>query len=184
MQIHFDHSGFDTLGKAFFAAGKSYRQHVIDTMDQAGPELVIALMNETPVGATGKLRQSTGYEVIDMGDIIMLEVSQPAKSRYFGFASRLVYRPMVAFGRKPGRMPPYQALMDWVRIVLMVPQNKAKHVAFNIARSISRKGTLQHYNKETPHTQRAINRNEHIFLQVAEQIKARITVTLYDFRSP
>jgi hypothetical protein len=50
------------------------------------------------------------------------------------------YPAVMEFGRQPGRMPPPEALERWVHLKLGVPADKAPGVAFQVARSIGRKG--------------------------------------------
>ncbi len=52
-----------------------------------------------------------------------------------------LYGPAVEEGRRPGRMPPPEALEGWVRSKLRVPRDQVPRVAFLIARKIGRKGT-------------------------------------------
>lgn len=87
----------------------------------------------TPVGignsATGHLRVSIASEVRGTGADIHGEVFTPA---LHGMA--------VEFGTRP-HFPPPEALHDWVRLKLGVPQDEVKSVAYLVARKIARRGT-------------------------------------------
>lgn len=51
-----------------------------------------------------------------------------------------IYPVIMEFGRKPGKMPPPQALERWVHIKLGVPVEDAPGVAFQVARRIGARG--------------------------------------------
>lgn len=51
------------------------------------------------------------------------------------------YGAAVETGRKPGRMPPPDALEGWVQRIMGVPPEDAPDVAFLLARKIGREGT-------------------------------------------
>lgn len=56
-------------------------------------------------------------------------------------AKKEVYPAVMEFGRKPGaKMPPPSALERWVHLVLKVPTERARGVAFVVARAIGRRG--------------------------------------------
>jgi hypothetical protein len=56
-------------------------------------------------------------------------------------AAPLVHMPALEFGRRPGRMPPPQALEGWVRRKMGVSGRDVRRVAFLVARRIGRRGT-------------------------------------------
>lgn len=56
------------------------------------------------------------------------------------------YAAAVEYGRKPGKMPPVDAIELWVRRKLQISDDKrARSVAFVIARAIGRRGTVGRY---------------------------------------
>lgn len=54
------------------------------------------------------------------------------------------YTEQLVFGRKPGKIPPAKALEQWAMIKLGVSQDKARSVAFAIAKKIAKEGTELH----------------------------------------
>lgn len=85
-----------------------------------------------PVGVSGRLRQSLGYEVSGGGSAITGWVGSTMKDE--------VYPSVMEVGRRPGSMPPPSALERWVHLVLGVPEKEITAVAFLVARSIQRRG--------------------------------------------
>lgn len=85
-----------------------------------------------PVGVSGRLRQSIGYQVSGAGSAITGWVGSTMKDE--------VYPSVMELGRRPGTMPPPSALERWVHLVLGVPENEVAGVAFLVARSIMRRG--------------------------------------------
>jgi hypothetical protein len=85
----------------------------------------------TPQGVSGRLRGSIYAKTKGFGSAVIGEV---------GSSLREPYPAVMEFGRKPGKMPPPGALDRWVHIKLGVPTPLVKSVAFQVARSIGRKG--------------------------------------------
>ena len=83
----------------------------------------------TPVGATGNLKSRI------FGEARL----QPRPIVLWGTPE--VYGPVVEEGRRPGSVPPPEALRPWVERKLGVPSSESKGVAFLIARAIGRRGT-------------------------------------------
>ena len=126
---------FEALSKKF--AGS--RGHMLVAMNQAlrraGQMLTPKLKDKTPVGATGKLRSSTVFQVLGKAEDMSVEIRQSASSSK-GFA----YGVAVRHGTKP-HFPPIDALVPWVRKVLGIGPERVRQVAFLVARKISREGT-------------------------------------------
>ena len=62
-----------------------------------------------------------------------------------------------AEGRKAGKMPPYNAILEWIRVKKILPRPDAdgnlpteKQLAFLIQRTIGEKGTIKRFNYEKP----------------------------------
>ena len=56
-------------------------------------------------------------------------------------ASQQPYALIVEIGRQPGKMPPHEPIVAWVRAKLGVDDDQADSVAFLIRRKIAREGT-------------------------------------------
>jgi hypothetical protein len=98
---------------------------------------VVTLTNNikplVPVGVSGNLRNSIGYEIIDnIGSQIVGKVGSSLKAEE--------YPATMEYGRKPGSFPPVDSLVRWVRLKLGVPESEARGVAFTVARKIARSG--------------------------------------------
>ena len=108
-----------------------------------GQLLVPKVKEATPVGASGKLRGRTFFEIKGKGADMEMKIIQPAKSDKGYF-----YGGAVRGGTRP-HFPPPSALYDWVVKKLGIPMPAAKGVAFLIARKISKVGTKpQKYARE------------------------------------
>ena len=107
-------------------------KHLTHAMTQSVVSLESAIKPLVPV-FRGRLRGSIGSQVIQDTGSVVGKVGSTLKSEE--------YPVVIEFGRRPGaKMPPPSALERWVHLVLGVPDNKAASVAFNVARSIARKG--------------------------------------------
>ncbi len=51
-----------------------------------------------------------------------------------------VYAPNIEYGRKPGRMPPVQAIRQWLQKKFSLPYRQAKKLAYPVARKIAQRG--------------------------------------------
>ena len=59
--------------------------------------------------------------------------------------SHVEYADVIEYGRRPGRPPPYTALILWVRRKLGIPREQAPRVAYLVARAIGRRGLPGRY---------------------------------------
>ena len=123
-----------TLGKKMDrAAGVSNKEmrRAVSLLATVAWEQIVQL---TPVGATGQTRG--GYAVEGPrrvgGQLGRWEAAVVNPVFQHDFAES---------GRRPGRMPPPQALEAWVGTKLGIPVNQRKGVAFLVARAIGRRGT-------------------------------------------
>ena len=135
--------GFDSIGNILGNLGDLISRDVIEKeLKSLGRDLVIALRRNTPIGASRRLIDSTGFSVFegissDGKPNLTLELRQGATNRFTGFKYQIAVRK----GRKAGKPPPSTALEDWVVKKLGVTVELSPEVAFRIARSIGFKGT-------------------------------------------
>ena len=110
-----------------------YRNIMRQEYRRAVTELVIVgetiVSENTPVGVTGQLRAGVTGKVITHNLGVVIETGPGAK-----------YVDAVEGGRSPGRFPPVDAIMLWVKRKLRVPPGKLKSVAFLVGRKIAKKG--------------------------------------------
>lgn len=87
-------------------------------------------------------RSTTGWSGVLKGGYAT-EVRGRNTSRPVGIiANPIIYHDAVEDGRRPGKMPPVEALIPWVGSKLGVPPGPARRsVAFLIARKIGARGT-------------------------------------------
>ncbi len=116
-------------GKLFEDPETVIRRHLEEALTEVAAFGEREIRKRTPAGATGNLHSRILGEV---------RVSpQPAVL----WGTPAAYGPAVEEGRRPGRMPPPEALVSWVEEVLNVPREKSRGVAFVVARAIGRRGT-------------------------------------------
>ena len=51
-----------------------------------------------------------------------------------------VYAPNIEYGRKPGRMPPVQAIRQWLQKKFSLPYRQARKLAYPVAKKIAQRG--------------------------------------------
>lgn len=108
-------------------------RHLTTAMNQSVLTLVAEVRPLVPVGVSARLRNSIASEVRNEGRLsIVGVVGSTLKDE--------VYPAVMEFGRKPGRMPPPDALERWVHLKLRVPAEEARGVAFLVARKIGAHG--------------------------------------------
>lgn len=130
LTLEIDVSEIEELNKQF----PEYQDIVLDESEVAMVSSLFMfqelIQGNTPVGATGNLRQD-------------FQASKPitrGQSIEGSAVSSLVYGLPIERGRTPGgKMPPIDAIEFWVRRKLGVTKN-SRGVAFVIARSIAKKG--------------------------------------------
>lgn len=89
-----------------------------------------AIVPLTPVGVTGMTRKGVQTMVTGTWASMLGRVFNP-----------VAHAMAVETGRKPGKQPPTERLLLWVRRKLGVSDKQARSVAFLVARKIGRKGT-------------------------------------------
>lgn len=105
---------------------RQMRRLVAKTVTTAESEVV----PRTPVGATQTLR--AGYAT---------DGPRGGRGRWrAALVNPTVYHDIREDGRRPGRMPPVDALIPWVGTVLGVPIEDRRSVAYVVARAIGRRG--------------------------------------------
>lgn len=87
--------------------------------------------------ATGQLRASGRAQAVE-GDPDAVDVGFFSDNTQGGYAA------YVEYGRKSGKMPPVDYLIQWVRKKLRLPEKEARARGWAMARSIARKGTQPH----------------------------------------
>ncbi len=142
---------------------------MLKTLRRIGKLLVPEVKDETPEGATSKLKRSTTFQVMGRAEDMWMEVRQSAFSPG-GFP----YGVAVRKGTKP-HFPPIAALIPWVRRKLGIGDEKqARTVAFLIARKISKVGT-----KANPYHERVFRSNVGNIRRIADEemvnVAARIS---------
>ncbi len=113
--------------------------------------------------ASGKLASSVEAEVKRFGDTfkVILHLED--------------YWKWLENGRPPGKMPPVQSILEWVKVKPVLPTNKItqEQLAFLIARKIGREGTkAKHYLKDS------LNKQDNITERIAEAFREDIRETL------
>lgn len=131
-----------------------------EALRRVGRILVPALKAETPVGATGHLRNYTVSQVMGMKEDMRLEIRQSAHSE-----SGFFYGVAVRQGTRP-HFPPPRALVPWVmRKLGITGEKEALSVAYAIAVKISRVGT-----KANPYHVRVMEAQQPFLVQTMIQI--------------
>ena len=90
---------------------------------------------EAPVGVTSNLRNSISVTPIGLEGTAATHIYRGA------VVSDVIHAGPVEDGRQAGRWPPVDALIRWVQVKLQVAQERARGVAFLVARKIGTKGT-------------------------------------------
>ena len=127
--IRLDLSEVEDLARAFDELPKKLARGINRAMHKAVTVVQGRVVVHTPV-FLGNLRGS-----------IFTQVKGTPINVIGTVATNLVYGAPVEFGRRPGRMPPVDALEMWVRRQLGVSGDEARSVAFVVARAIGRRGT-------------------------------------------
>ena len=126
--------GLEELQAAFARAPETAAKHTKTAMLKSVKDIESAWKHgEIPRGATGGYAHSIFSKVERSGPNIIGRVGSNIKKPY-------PYPLVIEYGRKAGKMPPPKALERWVHLVLKVPTDKAKGVAFLVARAIGKRG--------------------------------------------
>lgn len=107
-------------------------KHLLRAMHESVVTLEAYATSYAPV-FMGRLRNSLASEVKHLGTgTIVGRVGTSLTSE--------VYPLVMEYGRKPGRMPPPQALERWVQLKFGVSGAEMKRAAYNVARKIAARG--------------------------------------------
>lgn len=116
----------------FDKADELTRKHVTDAMQKSVVTVVSEVRPLTPVGVSGRLRNSIGSQVEVSQSTVIGRVGSSLKSEE--------YPAVMELGRRPGSFPPVTALERWVHLKLGVPADQQHAVAFVVARAIAARG--------------------------------------------
>lgn len=136
-------SQFDSI------ANRHLRRAMQESLITIGSEVVPLV----PVGVSARLKNS-------MGSVITETAPTMLTGKYGSSLKDEVYPQVMEFGRKPGSMPPPEALLRWVHLKIKPGEANEMQVAFLIARKIGKFGIKGHFFMKTGF----------------EKAKARITV--------
>lgn len=120
-----------------------------------------AVVVETPSN-TGALRAATTTDIVSSPVSLVGSVMNP-----------LIYAWPVERGRRPGKMPPVQAIELWVIRKLGVSPAESRGVAYLIARAIGKRGT-KGAGMFWKGFQNALPRVEHLWEMLPENIVKRL----------
>jgi hypothetical protein len=136
--------------------------------------LLETVSRNTPVGATGNLATQINATITRTQTEVILAIHQSARSvAGIPYVKAVSGMDRQGGGRKPGKMPPYMDLADWVRIKLRVPDKQIKRVAWLIARSIGVKGT-----RGNPYYLKVVQESAPLIQETADRIGQEIAVRL------
>ncbi len=138
IRFEFQVKGLEKLKAQPIRFEKAYQEAGRETMIQATAVLArsIVLRFERPAGGlppainTGQLRNSVAWRVPTI----------EGQTIEGGVGTNVAYALPIEFGSRP-HWPPRDPIELWVRRKLQVPANRARAVAFLIARKIARRGT-------------------------------------------
>ena len=125
--------GLEELQAAFKRAPQAAEKHSKKALYKSVTTIEAAWKPNIPRGATGGYKSSIYTKIEGSGPNITGRVGSNIKSPF-------PYPLVVEYGRKAGKMPPPSALERWVHLVLKGPTDRAKGVAFLVARAIGKRG--------------------------------------------
>ncbi len=168
MKIEFEAEGFDEIGDRLKGAGTHTRITLNEGLRAIGHLVTPILKRNTPRGVTGNLRSKTRFQIIGGPGFQELQIRQGSKS-----SSGFFYGRVVRGGRRPGRMPPVTALIPWVIGKLGVSTDRARSVAFLVARKIGQKGI-----KARPYHKEALQQSQAGIRRIVEQMGVKVVAYL------
>lgn len=119
------------VGERMDAGARAAKRSLTSVITEVVTLAVSEIQPRTPVGWSGVARSSWQHEV-------RRALTASPKGVVTNAAAHL---PFVEEGRRPGKMPPVEALIPWVGSKLGVPPERRPAVAFLVARKIGRTGT-------------------------------------------
>ena len=163
----------------------SVYQTIIDIFDEVVGDLK-ASAEEKGLDASGNLIASIRFEPKILGEVFQFKLLLPD------------YYKWVDEGRKKGKFPPINAILDWMRSKGIVPRNtkgkrlkttknSLKSLAFVIARGIAKKGTIKRFGHNGSNFYKEVIPNEKDFVKsiikrVAVAAKKDILVEIKAFK--
>ena len=127
--LDIDLSGIDETAANIDGLPADLEMNLTITMNKSLSLLQAEVSARTPVDRD-KLRDGINYQFISPFPELVGSVGSGAAE----------YAPAIEHGRKPGRMPPVDAIKFWVIRKLQIPEEKAEGVAWAIAKSIAKRG--------------------------------------------
>lgn len=156
--------GLDKLFKQLEHSGKEVQDAVLKGFSAFGSNVIADaqtnLRHNTSV-VTGLLRQSGRVQKVNDGKAVDIGFFDTT-NRNSGYA---LY---VEHGRRSGKFPPVDEIVQWVRKKFRLDERAARSVGFLIARDIARHGTTPH-----PFFQPAVNKNISSLSEVIRKILQR-----------
>lgn len=157
--------GLDKVLKGFDKADKEVRKAAMHGLTKGGMNIIAdAQVNLRENGSvvTGLLRQSGRVQKVDDTnlDVGFFDTT----NQHSGYA---LY---VEYGRRAGKFPPLDELIQWARKKFRLSEKDAKSVGFLVARKIARDGSVPH-----PFFQPAVKKNERSILKAVEDAVRRKT---------
>lgn len=151
--------------QALKTVNEGYQVAFRQILNEEAKTLVDTLKAKSPVGATGQLKN--GWKIVParrQRNQLTVQVSVDNTSQ--NSINRIA-------GRPPGRMPPSNALVPWVRAKLGISGSRARGVAYVIARAIGKRGTKRYQSGENV---LGLNRKTNTYNRNSPVIKAQFRI--------
>lgn len=156
--------GLDKFFKQMERSSKEVQDAVLQGFDEFGANVIadaqINLGQNTSV-VTGLLRQSGKVQRVNDGKSVEIGFFDTT-NRNSGYAL------FVEYGRRAGKFPPVDELVQWARKKFRLDMRAAKSVGFLTARKIARSGSAPH-----PFFQPAVNKNISKLSEVIRKVLQR-----------
>lgn len=130
----------------------------VATESEAVVKTTVGLVRPTKSPKPGR----SGFPLVNNGAVATGKYRDAWRAKRLRQGARmgvLVYNttpqgPVVEYGRKPGRMPPVQAIRKWIQAKFSMPYRRARKLAWPVAKAIARDGiparrVLTHTNTES-----------------------------------
>ena len=157
--------GLDKVLKAFDKADKDVRKAAMQGLTKGGMDIIADAqvnLRENRSVVTGLLRQSGKVQKVD--DTTLDVGFFDTTNQHSGYAL------FVEYGRRAGKFPPLDELIQWVRKKFRLDEKEAKTVGFLTARKIAREGSEPH-----PFFQPAVKKNHRAILKAVQDAVRRKT---------
>lgn len=157
--------GLDKVLKGFDKADKEVQKAAMQGLTKGGMNIIAdAQVNLRENGSvvTGLLRQSGKVQKVD--DTTLDVGFFDTTNQHSGYAL------FVEYGRRAGKFPPLDELIQWARKKFRLDEKEAKTVGFLTARKIAREGSEPH-----PFFQPAVKKNHRAILKAVQDAVRRKT---------